>query len=311
MIKRALALAALATPAGAFDLAFPLDCELGETCYIQQYVDHDSGPGARDFTCGQLSYQGHDGTDIAVPTVAAMNAGVSVLAAAGGTVKGIRDGIADFAPVVPGKECGNGVVIAHADGWETQYCHLRQGSIVTRTGDVVRAGAPLGLVGQSGMADFPHLHLSVRHNGVELDPFAPEATDTCGAESAGLWAEPIDYAAGGLLNIGISSAVPEYGAIKQGLPSPDLPVTAPALVSWAYMYGAAAGDEILFEVTGPDGQVLAERTLLDKQQALAFRAVGKRLRAAAWPKGAYSASVRMMRKGVELGQKSIEIMLTD
>ena len=73
---RALAplLMALAPPAGAFDLAFPADCTLGQDCYIQQYHDHDPGPEATDYTCGPLSYDGHDGTDIALPTRAAMAA---------------------------------------------------------------------------------------------------------------------------------------------------------------------------------------------------------------------------------------------
>ena len=91
------------------------------------------GPAATDFTCGPLSYDGHDGTDIALPTRAAMAEGVAVLAAAPGTVTGIRDGIADFAPVIQGKECGNGVVIDHGAGWVTQYCHLRQGSVAGQT----------------------------------------------------------------------------------------------------------------------------------------------------------------------------------
>ncbi len=80
---RALAplLMALAPPAGAFDLAFPAGCTLGQDCYIQQYHDHDPGPEATDYTCGPLSYDGHDGTDIALPTRAAMAAGVAVLAA--------------------------------------------------------------------------------------------------------------------------------------------------------------------------------------------------------------------------------------
>jgi hypothetical protein len=82
---------ALALPAGAFAqtdfrLAWPAACTLGETCHIQQYYDHDAGPKAADFTCGTLSYDGHDGTDIALPTRAAMTAGVEVLASAPGTV---------------------------------------------------------------------------------------------------------------------------------------------------------------------------------------------------------------------------------
>lgn len=312
MIKRALALLALASPAGAFDLGFPLDCELGKTCYIQQYVDHDPGPGATDFTCGRLSYQGHDGTDIAVPTVAAMQAGVAVLAAADGTVMGARDGIADFAPVIPGKECGNGVVIDHGKGWETQYCHMQQGSVTARSGEVVREGTPLGLVGQSGLAEFPHLHLSVRHNGAEVDPFAPGQITSCGNRGdPNLWQSPIAYAPAGLLDIGISDAVPDYTAIKQGLPSPDLPENAPALVVWTYLFGASAGDALVFEITGPDGRVMTERTLLDKPQALAFRAVGKRLKTAGWPVGQYRATAKMFRESVEISQKSIEITVGD
>ena len=37
--------------AGAFDLALPVDCRLGETCFIQHYPDHDPGPAAQDFAC--------------------------------------------------------------------------------------------------------------------------------------------------------------------------------------------------------------------------------------------------------------------
>lgn len=81
-VLTALILTAPATSAGAFDLAFPLACSLGKTCYIQQYADHDASPVARDFTCGGLSYDGHTGTDFALTTLAAMQAGVDVLAAA-------------------------------------------------------------------------------------------------------------------------------------------------------------------------------------------------------------------------------------
>ncbi|MFZ9199919.1 MAG: M23 family peptidase, partial [Paracoccaceae bacterium] len=118
---RALAplLMALAFPAGAFELAFPAGCTLGQDCYIQQYHDHDPGSEATDYTCGPLSYDGHDGTDIALPTRADMAAGVAVLAAAAGVVKGLRDGVADAAPFPTGQDCGNGVVIDHGNGWET------------------------------------------------------------------------------------------------------------------------------------------------------------------------------------------------
>lgn len=308
MIRTAFLLA-LASPAGAFELAFPADCSLGESCYIQQYVDHDPGPGAQDFSCGGLSYQGHDGTDIALPSVAAMAAGVNVLAAAAGSVKGARDGIADFAPKVPGKECGNGVLVDHGDGWETQYCHMKQGSVAVQVGQTVTAGAVLGQIGQSGMAEFPHVHLAVRQNGQNLDPFAPDTLTLCGASGDDLWQAPIAYQPGGLLAVGLADAVPDYAAIKAGLASPDLPATAPALVVWTYLFGARPGDAILFEITGPDDRIMTERVVLEKAQALAFRAVGKRLKAAAWPVGRYQGEAVFQRNGVELGRRSLAISL--
>lgn len=298
---------ALAFPAGAFELSFPADCRLGDTCYIQQYVDHDPGPAAQDFTCGPLSYEGHDGTDIALPSRAAMQAGVNVLAAAPGTVKGLRDGIADFAPVVADKECGNGVLVDHGGGWETQYCHMKQGSVRVRVGDTVVIGSVLGQIGQSGMAAFPHLHLSVRHNGAELDPFAPDTLTSCGAPDPGLWDQPLAYQPGGLLGIGISAEIPDYAAVKAGLPSPDLPKDAPALVVWAFLFGAQAGDAILFRLTGPEGDVLTDRSVLEKSQAQAFRAVGRKLKTAEWPSGRYQGEAILHRGGVELGREQIEI----
>ena len=114
----------------AFELAFPVACTPGEDCYLQNLFDHDPGPGAQDAACGALAYDGHDGTDIALPTLAAQQAGVEVRAAAAGTVQGARDGMEDIpqgrdnAPDVADRECGNGVLISHEDGWETQYCHM-------------------------------------------------------------------------------------------------------------------------------------------------------------------------------------------
>ena len=44
---------------------------------------------------------------------------------------------------------------------------------IGKPGDPVTAGQRLGGVGYSGMAAFPHVHLSVRRNGVAVDPFRP------------------------------------------------------------------------------------------------------------------------------------------
>lgn len=158
-----LALLSLAVPAtaGDFSLHSPIDCDLNGPCYIQQYVDHDPSENALDFMCSNLTYDGHKGTDFALATYDMIATGIDVLAAAPGIVAGLRDGMDDvrFAPEhaadIDGRECGNGVVIRHKGGWETQYCHLRKGSVTVESGQKLTTGDVLGQVGMSGQAEFP------------------------------------------------------------------------------------------------------------------------------------------------------------
>ena len=144
----------------------PIDCVPGASCFVQNYVDHDPSPAWRDYACGARTYDGHDGTDFRVPSMAAVRAGVAVLAAADGVVAGVRDGMTDVSiretgkEAVKNRECGNGLVLRHADGWETQYCHLAQGSVAVRRGQTVRAGERLGLVGLSGLTSKAAAHSS-------------------------------------------------------------------------------------------------------------------------------------------------------
>ncbi|GHC47261.1 M23 family metallopeptidase [Neogemmobacter tilapiae] len=302
-----LALSLFALPAQAFDLGFPVDCTLGETCFIQQFSDHDPGPAATDFTCGTLAYDGHDGTDFALPSLAAMEAGVNVLAAAEGVVLGVRDGMADVLvtdanrPEIAGRECGNGVVLGHPGGWQTQYCHMKQGSLNVGKGETVEQGQILGQVGLSGETQFPHVHLSVRRGDKKIDPFAPEDQARCGAAQATLWEEPITYQAGGIIAAGYADHLPEFEAIKAGMTVPDaLLPDASAMVAWAYVFGAQAGDELHHATTTAEGDMLIDFFPLEKTQAQLYRAFGKKLSAGGWPPGTYTTVFTLMRDGVEI-----------
>ena len=53
---------------------------------------------------------------------------------------------------------GNAVALSHANGEFSYFGHLRQGSLAVREGDMVRRGALLGRVGNSGSSPGPHLH---------------------------------------------------------------------------------------------------------------------------------------------------------
>lgn len=308
MILRSLILSlALASPAGAFELGWPVACTLGQSCFIQHYFDHDSGPGIRDYTCGTLSYDGHEGTDIALPNRAAMAAGVEVLAAAPGTVLAIRDGIADFEPFAQGKDCGNGVLLDNGDGWQTQYCHMKEGSVAVHKGDRVTAGAKLGLVGQSGNAAFPHLHLSVRHHGQDLDPFEPVLTGCGLPKTPGLWATPIPYVPSGFMAAGFAASVPTFDAVQSGLPTQPLPADTPAIVLWAEVYGGHGGDSLVFQITAPGGSILLKGANdLTRNQDQLYRALGTKLHAPLKP-GKYLGTIQFIRDGKVFATTTTEV----
>src|SRR5438128_1949548 len=115
-----LALAGAGPAPAPFQLALPLECTPGRDCLVQNYTDHDPGPGRRDFACGPLTYDHHNGTDFRVSDMAAQRRGVKVLAAAPGVVLRTRDGVPDISfrdlptPVPSNRACGNGLVIQHA-----------------------------------------------------------------------------------------------------------------------------------------------------------------------------------------------------
>ena len=308
-----------AAPAAAqdFQLGLPIDCALGETCYIQNYVDHDPSEAASNFQCGTLTYDTHKGTDFGLPSLAAMEAGVDVVASASasasatGTVRGVRNDMRDvlFTPdlegEINGRDCGNGIVIAHADGWETQYCHMKEGSIAVLSGDYVEAGDFLGEVGLSGRTQFPHVHISVRRDGAVIDPFAPEGLTSCDEPAlSSLWNVPINTPAGGLLNIGFANTVPEYASIKAGTASAQTLTHDAPIVLWAFAFGSRVGDTITISFEGPDGPLFQTDDVLDRQQALFMRAGGLNPPENGWPSGSYSGVVIHARDGVELDRQS-------
>lgn len=311
-------LLSLASPAVARDLLLsqPIDCSLGDTCYIQNYVDHDQSDAASDFACGSLTYDTHTGTDFALPSFAAMEDGVDVLAAAPGTVEDTRDGMPDqlFDPAnadaLEGRDCGNRVVVSHGGGWFTQYCHMKQGSVAVQTGDRVRIGTVLGQVGLSGRTEFPHVHFSVRRNGEVIDPFDPDGAIQCGALSEDtLWTTDLETPQGGILSLGFAEGVPSYEAIRAGEAAVETLRADAPIVLWALAFGSRPGDVMRLEISGPDGPMFEHDEALDATQALFFRAGGRRATDGGWPAGIYEGTATFLRDGTILGTSNLRIAL--
>lgn len=295
----------------SFTLALPIACQLGATCFIQNYVDHDVSGKVRDFACGSRSYNGHDGTDIRVPDLAAQKRGVEVLAAALGRVMRVRDGIEDVSvhqagrAAIAGKECGNGALIAHRNGWTTQYCHLAKGSLRIKPGDAVAMGQPIGLVGLSGDTEFPHVHLTVRHDGTVVDPFAADAaTDACNGGHS-IWAasqaSALVYRPSEIINVGFAGVPVTMELIESG----DVTAVTPgaeALVAYVRAIGLQTRDQQTLTIAAPDGSVFADYRSppLESDKAQAFVTAGRRRTNEAWPPGQYKATYAVTRDGAEV-----------
>ncbi|WP_370263285.1 M23 family metallopeptidase [Limnobacter sp.] len=94
----------------------------------------------------------HEGIDFIAPT------GTPILAAAAGVVVDAK--------WHPGY--GNMIEIEHNNKTTTRYAHASK--LLVKTGDIVRLGQKIALVGNTGRSTGPHLHFEVRVDGVPQDP---------------------------------------------------------------------------------------------------------------------------------------------
>lgn len=291
----------------SIQLALPLACTPGVDCFVMNHVDHDEGPGRRDYQCRHLTYDDHRGTDFALADPTAMTRGVPVLAAAPGEVVAIRDDMADIhmgeggVKAIEGRECGNRVVIDHGGGWVTDYCHLRRGSVAVRLGQSVRRGHRLGLVGLSGGTEFPHVHLGVTWRGRPIDPFVGWVEDihtTCGPGAAPLWSkrvmDSLIYRPIVIYQAGLVPGEVTETDIRQLRLRPVATHSAPAEVVsfFFFIVGLARHDELSLRLIGPDGRAVVDRK--GKFGADRFVHVDRlwaRSRAGTLPKGIYRGEI--------------------
>ena len=272
-----------APPANPNGLTFPVACTVGEDCWIARYVDHGQNDEARDYLCGNHTQKGHKGTDIAINDLGRMAAGVDVLAVRDGKVLRVREGVDDISvrragiDAVEGQECGNGIVLQHENGDESQYCHLKRGSVTVKSGDMVKAGDPVAKVGLSGETEFPHLHYMLRRDGEIIDPFdGSQMSDHCDASGPILWSHDIPYETLTLFDLQLSEAPPKDGAVWQ-VGQQTLSRTSPAMVMTARAMFTEKGDTWHMRIKDPKGEIFVEqKAALDDDDQFYYRFIGRK-----------------------------------
>ena len=288
----------------------PIDCTIGEDCWVMNYVDMGINDDKRtDPACYNRTYNNHKGTDFAILDGKVMEKGVQVIAPMDGTVTKIRDGEEDLWATkeqldeirANRKECGNVVLIDHGDGLETIYCHMKKDSITVKPNQKVKIGDKIGEVGLSGLTEFPHLHFGILKDKKIIDPFTGQNNHKkCGKRIKSLWHRDtnLQYQPMIIQSIGFANDIPDLHKLERDNDQKDtLPLDINAFTFWTILLGVRDGDKITLEITDPNGKMFAENEIIqEKNRARQFYFIGKNLKNKKLIEGAYTGFIKIERQ---------------
>ena len=112
-------------------------------------MDIDFGrplPGTIKVSSGWEDGRKHPGIDLPTPV------GTPTLA--------MQDGVVITADAEGGGDAGKWIAIQHAHGWVSRYMH--HSKLLVKKGQVVRKGQQIGLSGNTGLSEGPHLHVDLK-----------------------------------------------------------------------------------------------------------------------------------------------------
>ena len=92
--------------------------------------------------------------------------GIDLKTKANDSIRAVFDGVVRLSK--PYYAYGNLIVVRHANGLESIYSHNAKNLV--KSGDVVKAGEVIGLVGRTGRASTDHLHIEFRLDGQHINP---------------------------------------------------------------------------------------------------------------------------------------------
>ncbi len=92
--------------------------------------------------------------------------GIDIASKEGSRILAVADGVVTWAGARTGY--GELVEIRHGNGYVTRYGHNKRHLV--KSGDTVRKGEAIALMGSSGRSTGPHVHIEVLHNGNHVNP---------------------------------------------------------------------------------------------------------------------------------------------
>lgn len=294
-----------------FKLQFPVKCQINKDCWIINYVDDDPSTNWRDYKNGRETYDGHTGTDIAIRNIDKMRQGVDVIAADSGVVIQARDGMPDKNALAQDTTqlqniaCGNRVAIKHSGGWITDYCHMKNGSIKVKKGDIIATGQKLGEIGMSGLTEFPHLHINVQQGSQIYDPFTGHERYTKGPISP-LWSpqvlQQLNYKPLVVYNVGVSNEIPNFlGVRDEKYKSTRISAESYMIILWIDAFHVELNDSIDVLVKNPNGTpFLRQHIVIDKPHAKKLMYLGRKSPQNGFTKGNYNVQVSFKRPNANI-----------
>lgn len=286
---------------------FPVKCAIGTDCWLLNYVDNDPSNDWHDFEGKKRTYDGHRGLDIAIQNLEQMQKGVAVLAAADGNVIAVRDGVPDMNALINTRQdledigCGNRVAIRHQNGVITDYCHMKQGSILVKKNDRIAAGQKIGEIGLSGLTEFPHLHFGIMNHHLFFDPFTGQPQYQGKKPFHPLWQKDVmqrlQKSDRHLYNAGVSDSIPDWISIRgPENTKTDFSARTGVLILWADLIHVKKNDILEFSISGPDKQLfLKKQMIIHKPNVKKLLYTGKRIPSEGFQAGLYEGTIQFIR----------------
>ena len=94
--------------------------------------------------------------------------GIDYAVAVGTAVHASESGVVEVADSVDNSASGKYIRVLHSNGFKSYYLHLSKVSV--SIGQRINKGDVIGLSGNTGTSTGPHLHFTIMHNGVCVNP---------------------------------------------------------------------------------------------------------------------------------------------